>query len=197
MIGSRSNNKSGFTLLELLVSVLIFAIIMILVSSILTRVMTSSRVSSYEQEVSENMRTASDYIERELRGAQYNTSTADTMCNNIQPKSYFWVDANTVNFMDVSGLCRTITMAPDNNGVNRLYSQTFNMDTSIDYGYYITSGKLTIANLIFTINYDGASNPVGLTYLIESAPENTGAKSGYSWQSTVTMPIFDNYYGGN
>lgn len=189
MTGSNYKNKSGFTLLELLVSVLIFSIVMILVANILTRVMSSSRVSNYEQEVAESMRTANDYIMRELETAQYNASST-SVCS-VASGDYFATSSSAIYFKGSDDLCRLITIDQDSAGVDRLY-----LSVASD-NYYISSAKFSISNLDFYINHDSFGNQLGVTYVLGSNPENANAKSGYMWQTTVALAIMNNYYVGN
>jgi len=65
-----ANQKNGFTLIEIIVSLSLFALVIILVSSIFITAQRSYNKNAAQAELSQNVRVALDRLSRELRQAE-------------------------------------------------------------------------------------------------------------------------------
>lgn len=143
MIGN--TNKSAFTLLEVIVSVAIFAVIVLAATQIFQSVISSQVKNFSETSLQDDVKYFLEVFTREVRGAQKNTTGA-AICNGaIAASSTYVVTDGVLYLRNKLGGCVAYYAAVDPNGVNRL---VLNRD---DVPYYLSSDKIDIENLSFVV----------------------------------------------
>jgi prepilin-type N-terminal cleavage/methylation domain-containing protein len=95
-------SRDGVTLLELMVSVALFALTMILASGIFQSIIVSQREAIASQEMQENIRYSYEKISKEIR-----TARRDYTHSCIPSGSVYWVstDGTAIQFLNLRGLC--------------------------------------------------------------------------------------------
>ena len=98
--GNIIKNKSGVSLLELMVAVSLFAMTILLASTIFQSVIKSQREAIVSQEMQENMRYSFEKLGKEIRTAQ---KDKDKTC--IPSGRIYWTDGTKLIFLNYHKEC--------------------------------------------------------------------------------------------
>src|SRR5665811_1472144 len=114
MIGTR--NKSGFSLMEVLVSVALFSIIVLSSTEIFSLVIKGQREAIASQNVQESLKYFFEVTGKEIRMARRD----DGSCINVDNGKIFTITGNgaVLNFQNYYGECVSYALV-DDGGVNR------------------------------------------------------------------------------
>ncbi len=140
------NNRNGFTLIELMVSILLASILMVTFYTLLTSQQRTYNSQDLIVEMQQNVRTAMDTLTREFRSIGYGVPTADTPSEIAVISS---ATENTITFLvDLDNVKATLTA--DYTAGNTTLSVDTVSETSSDSYYgnfsagdtiYITDGS--------------------------------------------------------
>jgi|GEM_PF-331191 len=136
------NNQKGFSLIELVVSVAIFAITMLIVTQIFKIVLDGQRRAIASQDMQEGIRYSYERMGKEIRMAQKDTVGNCAGLNKV----YSTTDGNDLKFLNYHGDCVRYYLDGD-----RLTVSLVPVDKSSTKIGYITPASLTISNLKFSI----------------------------------------------
>ena len=131
--GGHTRGLSGFTLLEIIVSISLFAIIIILVSSIYVMSQRSYNQNSTQAELSQNARVAFDRLSRELR-----QSTGIVTALPATDSDIFNPPANQIFFQDGHDNSRLTYLKYYLDGTNLMREHSsyyFNTEPGVDVYY--------------------------------------------------------------
>ncbi len=184
-----NNNKSAFTLIELIVSVALFSVIMMITSNIFMMVINSQRSSIASQNVQESLKYFLEVTDKEIRMAQKNTNGA---CGAI-PINRIFVKTTDVNGNDILefqnhyGQCVQYAIVAD---PNHSASQRFQIERSGAVGF-ISPAQVTIDHLYFTIKPSSSSNQAMVTLNLKAHALNEAKfKSSMTIQTTITSRYY-------
>ena len=142
MVGN--TKQSAFTLLEVIVSVAIFAVIILAATQIFQSVISSQVKNFSETSLQDDAKYFLEVFTREARGAQKNT-TAAALCDDIIATSSTYVVTHGALYFQNNF---------DADGVNRLVLQRN------DDSYYLSSNKIDIDNLSFVVADESNIQPL-------------------------------------
>ncbi|PIT94454.1 hypothetical protein COT98_03575 [Candidatus Falkowbacteria bacterium CG10_big_fil_rev_8_21_14_0_10_39_9] len=152
MVGN--TKQSAFTLLEVIVSVAIFAVIILAATQIFQSVISSQVKNFSETSLQDDAKYFLEVFTREARGAQKNT-TAAALCDDIiATSSTYVVTHGALYFQNNLGDCVRYYSKFDADGVNRLVLQRN------DDSYYLSSNKIDIDNLSFVVADESNIQPL-------------------------------------
>jgi prepilin-type N-terminal cleavage/methylation domain-containing protein len=154
---SKNQFRSGYTLVEILIVVFIFAILMVVVVQSLANSFKTTTKSENEITVRENIDYAINIIERNVRNAK----TID--CPN----------SSTLNYEDQYGGSASFTCVPSGNINGRIASSSANLTTTDVY--------IDCSNAVFVCDPGG----VGINPSVKILLEGRNANAGGSEQATV------------
>ncbi|MEI7452079.1 MAG: prepilin-type N-terminal cleavage/methylation domain-containing protein [Candidatus Falkowbacteria bacterium] len=179
MIGNNTNKKSGFTLIEILVAISIFAVIILAVSSIFRNVITNQRTTSDDSATREDIKYFVEIFSREVKGAVRNSTAAD-VCG-VAPDHMFASNASSTElyFQNQKGQCVAYFTALDDNGVNRL---EIARDSE---AFFISSGAINIAAINFTMDDSAAVQPI-VTVNVQVLSQADQTIPAYNIQTTIS-----------
>lgn len=106
-----NNNKGGFTLIEMLVSMALYSVAILAATSIFQAVADGQRNAIASQNIQESMRYGLELMSKEIRTAKVNTGSCGTDTNKI----YNQDSLDSINFINQNDECVTYTF--DNNTV--------------------------------------------------------------------------------
>jgi len=181
MIGNklnRNDKKKGFTLIEILVAVSIFAMIMLITSSIFRNVLTSQRTASDDSETREDVKYFLEIFSREVKGAVRNSS-GNVLCN-VEPGHIFSTDAASgeLYFKNQAGQCVAYFKEVDND-ISRLKIQR-DADE-----FFVSSDRINITGLRFVIDDAMDIQPI-VTANIQVLSQINQSIPAYDIQTTVS-----------
>jgi|GEM_PF-340285 len=138
--------KSAFTLIEVIVSVAIFAVIVLAATQIFQSVV-SSQISNYsETSLQDDSKYFLEVLTREATGAAKNTSGI-TLCSSMIPDgTTYFTDGTTLYFLNSFGRCVSYYVEADGDNINRLV-----LDRAGE-AQYLSSDKIDIKALKFIID---------------------------------------------
>jgi len=160
--------KSAFTLLEVIVSVAIFAVIVLAAAHIFQSVVSSQVKNFSETALQDESKYFLEVFTREAKGAIIRSATTTTDCAEEllagETYTYNAVD-NILWFKNKLGECVAYSQDVDANGINRLILQR----GTDDYAY-MTSDKIDIEALKFVVDNSPGFQPfVTINFTVKSA----------------------------
>lgn len=173
---TQKNNSHGFTLMELMVSVSLLAIILLASSNIFRLVISNQSNAAIDSDTQDNLEYVMETITREMRGAQKASSTE---C--LLPANHFFAtnaSSTELYFKNSDNQCVAYFLEV-NDGVGRL---------GIDRGGYadfISSKKTNINNLVFVVDDDYPNTKPLVTLSLRVSPPGLNVQS-FIIQSSVT-----------
>ncbi|MEI7620087.1 MAG: prepilin-type N-terminal cleavage/methylation domain-containing protein [Candidatus Falkowbacteria bacterium] len=146
--------KPAFTLLEVIVSVAIFAVIILASSQIFQSVISSQVKNFSETALQDEVKYFLEAFSREVRGAKKNTS-GGTICDSLIPSgSTYIVDSGSLYFQNKLDECIRYYVSADTNGVNRL---TLSQNS---FSFYVSSDKIDIDKIDFIVSDSDTVQPL-------------------------------------
>jgi len=144
-------NNKGFTLLELVIAMSLFAILILIVTNVFTKAIEVQKKTVDEQNLQGDIRNAMAIFEDEVQRV---TKHVDASCSCSEGKFYCVnVNNDTLYVKNKSGSCIVYSDSGGRLKVNRAGMQE-----------YLTSEDITIENLDFTPNTRGDSVKVKITF---------------------------------
>lgn len=145
-------DRSGFTLIELMVSVALFSLIMILAANIFQSVINGQRDAIASRNIQESVRYSFEKLSKEIRMAQKdNAHFCIPAGNNI-----YWTNGgkDQLKFLNYQNKCVCYFL---NNGQFMISDQT------CAGGLPLTPQKIVVSNLKFQVNDSAASSQALVT----------------------------------
>ncbi|MFH0840855.1 MAG: type II secretion system protein [bacterium] len=147
----KKENKKGFTLLELVIAISLFAILILIVTQVFTKSIEIQKKTIDEQNLQGDIRNALAVFEDEVQKV---TKHVDTSCDCTAGRFYCADISKTTLYVETStGNCVSYTEAN-----NRLQ-----VDREGTTGY-LTSDDITIEDLEFDVNTRGDSVNFKITF---------------------------------
>lgn len=176
--------KKGFTLLELIVSIGIFAFVLLSVTGIFQQVINVQRKAFAAQDIEESIRFAFEIMSKEIRTAERNFTGE---CANIPNGAMYAVGGNTLYFQNQADDCVAYFVQNDGTGVNRLYVSRTPV-SGVNAQWPITPNDINISNVTFTA-YTTGQPAVNIRLTV--APVTTGVEAETVYLQTT---ISSRYY---
>ena len=182
MLNKIIKNKSGVTLLEMMVAVAIFTVVMLSATKIFQMVIESQRSAIAAQNLQESMRYAFEVMAKEIRMAQKDVGGAG-QCPNVGNGKIYDTnsDKDELNFKNFNDDC--VKYYLDNNRLK------INRDT--DSGY-ITSDEIEVSNLEFIVidDVDTVQSMVTIKMDIEAVGSGLH-KQAMKMQTTISSRYYE------
>jgi prepilin-type N-terminal cleavage/methylation domain-containing protein len=186
MIG---DNKKGFTLIEVMVSVAIFAVIILSMTNIFKLAIDGQRSAIAAQNVQESLKYFLEVTAKEVRMAQKNKN----VCPGLGDETIFTKTTNSLgdvlSFKNYYGECVSYFLASD--GTNQRFKVSRQLGVAPVQVDYISPARIKINSLHFILSGGpGVSQPVVTINL------NANALGGSQFKSTMTLQtsITSRYY---
>jgi len=169
----------GFTLIEMLVALSIFAMIILATSSIFRNIVTDQKTTSDDSAIQNDIKYFTEIFSREVKGAVRNTGTAD-LCG-VAPDHIFATNASSsaLLFQNSLGECVNYFMAADANNVNRLEINRGSEE------FFVSSDQANVANLNFVIDDAADVQPI-VTLDIQVLSQADQKVPAYNIQTTIS-----------
>lgn len=152
MIGA--TRKPAFTLLEVIISVAIFAVIVLAATQIFQSVLTSQVKNYTETALQDDIKYSLEVFTREVRGAIKNTTGAAICDNHIPDGQTYYTDGAALYFKNALGQCVTYYTLTDSDGTIRLV-----LDRGSE-SYYLSSERVDIETLGFVVADSATIQPL-------------------------------------
>ena len=163
MIGSNFKRQAGFTLVELIVAVGVFAAVVVAVSTIFTSVVNSQRKNVNNEEVLDNARFVLENMARAIRQSMITVPAVGGSASGI-----------TINH-PIKGV---IAYSLDNGHIK---------ENTVD----LTSDSVFVDNLTFTVSgnspSDGVQPRVTISISLRNKNQKPGTDTNINLQTTVTL----------
>lgn len=197
MIGNKIRHKisqrAGFTLIEVMVSVSLFAMIILSVTGIFKMAIDAQRSAIAAQNVQESLKYFFEITGKEMRMAIKNTETSGCGSSFVPVGDIFQVietDENSerLRFRNYYGECVVYFLQETgSDGIKRFaIARTATGITKIDF---ISPEKININSLHFVINSSG-SQPMVTMNLNASALNNAQFESNMTLQTSITSRYY-------
>jgi prepilin-type N-terminal cleavage/methylation domain-containing protein len=187
MIQLRKKNNTGFSLVELLVAISVFAIVMtISIGAILNIVDTNKKAQSLKS-VMNNLNFALENMTRNIKtGSEYSVSSPNCPAGSISE------DGEPQDFASNSLTFRT----HDYDGLNSRYSLNGNIIEYQDSGttYPVTAEEITIELLCFYVTGDESNDRLQpqVNIVVKGYAGVDKTRSAFSLYTTVSKRLLDN-----
>ncbi len=184
------NNYQGFTLIEVMVSVTLFAVIILSVTSIFKLAIDGQRSAIATQNVQESLKYFLEVTSKEIRMAQRNEGT----CLNLGYDQIFQTlhgsYGDNLYFKNYYGECVTYYLSPDGDNVRfRITRRTPGLPDKPSY--FISPAKIRIDDLRFVISSTAStSQPMVTMNLRANALDSAQFKSEMTLQTSITSRYY-------
>ncbi len=138
-------DHSGITLLELTVSVALFALTIVMAAGIFDSVVASQRVSVAAQDLQDNIRYSFERMDKEIRSAQRDAD--HSKCNFPTGITYYSPDPSHLEFLNYHGQC--VDYYLKNGQLYVAYPKSG--DTDLQKGLPLTAKEVSISKLVFKV----------------------------------------------
>lgn len=193
MIGAKfklnKNKKSGFTLIEVLVSVTLFAIIILSISGIFKLAIDGQRNAIAAQNVQESLKYFLEVIAKEIRMAQKDGGT----CGGSDPNNIFSVSpgerGDILSFKNYYGECVQYYLLDNND------SPRFQISRKEPFGVpradFISPAKIKINDLRFVLSASASSTQPRVTINLNAVSVgDTDSESEMTLQTSITSRYY-------
>ncbi len=186
MTGNKYKKIAGFSLIEVLISVTLFAIIILSTTQIFKMVVDGQRGAIAAQNVEESLKYFSEVTGKEMRMAQKNS---DSFCPGIPADKIFLVtpinsNSDSLSFKNRYGECVTYQLGLDTNGNQRFIIKR---DVPSDF---ITPAKIKIDVLHFIDSETTQTQPMVTINLKAHATERVQFRSDMTLQTSITSRYY-------
>ncbi|MBI2050164.1 MAG: prepilin-type N-terminal cleavage/methylation domain-containing protein [Candidatus Staskawiczbacteria bacterium] len=166
------NNKNGFTIIEILVSLTVFSFVLLVVISSLFFMTDASYKTKADREALDNARRAMEIITSEIKGAE-SIYTPTTTANQLSLKTrrYLLNDENTT-FIDIFLCGQAICLKKEFQGPVSLISDSVEA-ANLSFSQIFNNGRPSV-KIDLTIDYKNTTN-------------NPNNDSSVSLSSTVSL----------
>ena len=188
MIGAKhmniSKSKSGYSLVEVLVSTALFAVIMTGAMNIFQLVIKSQRSAIATQNVEESLKYFLEVTGKEVRMAKRNNGLCALPATDIYKTNFVSANSDNLMFRNYHDECVTYSIVYDS--VNNVDRFAITRDSSTDF---ITPSKINIDELHFVTNL-AVTQPTLTMELISHAPGQDVDKSTMRIQTTLSSRYY-------
>jgi len=191
-----AGNKKGFTLIEVMVSVVLFTVIIMSVTSIFKMAINAQRNAIAAQNVQESMKYFFEITGKEMRMAIKN----DGSCNVsfVPVGSIYGLNTNSygdmLHFKNYTGECVTYFLQKDYNNITRFAVARETLSgTRVDF---ISPGKINISSLHFVLR-SGLTPPAPQPLITMNMSASAVGNSKYQSNMTLQTSISSRYYKKN
>jgi prepilin-type N-terminal cleavage/methylation domain-containing protein len=186
MTGNKYKNIKGFSLIEVMVSVTLFAIIILSTTQIFKMVVDGQRGAIAAQNVEESLKYFSEVTGKEMRMAQKNS---DNFCSGIPADKIFVVTPvnstmDSLSFKNRYGECVTYQLGSDISGNQRF---VIKRDSSLDF---ITPAKIRVDALHFIVSESAQTQPIVTINLKAHATERVQFRSDMIMQTSISSRYY-------
>ncbi|MHB8903931.1 MAG: PilW family protein [Patescibacteria group bacterium] len=186
MTGNKFRRIEGFSLIEVIISVTLFAIIILSTTEIFRMVVDGQRGAIATQNVEESLKYFSEVTGKEMRMAQKNS---DNLCPGIPIDKIFVVTAvsttsDSLSFKNRYNECVTYRTGLDANGNQRFVIQR---DVPFDF---ITPQKINVDALHFIVSDATTTQPVVTINLKAHATEQVKFRADMTTQTSITSRYY-------
>lgn len=151
---NKRRKADGFTLIEVLISTSIFAVIILSITSLFKLSIDAQREAMAVQNTQESLKYFLEMTAKEMRMAQRDGA----VCLNVEDDKVFAITqssgSDTLYFKNYYGECVSYYLAPDSNGVNRFVVRRYvppGATAGRDLVGYISPGTINIDQLNFVV----------------------------------------------
>ena len=180
MIGIIRQEKSGFSLMEVIVSVALFAIVILSTTEIFRLVINGQREAIASQNVQESLKYFFEVTSKEIRMAR--RSTGDCL---VPAGDIYALSSNSLGdilyFQNYYGECVAYELASDSN------SQRFKITRGGNSGF-VSPAKITIDDLRFLVDVTGQPT-ITMSLLAHASGDNK-----YTSEMEIQTSITSRYY---
>ena len=184
-------NKRGFTLMEMMIAVAIFALITVMAASIFRNTMTAQRQSISEVDAEESVKYFMEVFSREVRTAERNSSTGDVCgvgSNHILVASD---DGSELYFKNQAGACVVYKTVVDPKNILRVDVRRYS-DID-DYEAYLSPASLPLKSLAFVVDDVSSTTQPVVTLNLKLAVPSNNQLTDYNIQTTISPREFNFY----
>ena len=183
------NKKTeGFTLIEVLVSVTIFAVIILAITNIFKLSIDGERSAIATQNVQESLKYFLEVTGREMRMAQRNNGVCTGIPDNVIFQRTAGSPGDTLYFKNYYGECVTYSLAADGTNLRFKISRKNAGGTLADF---ISPAKIKINNLHFMVNSVASTTQPMVTINLDAiALGESQFKSAMSIQTSITSRYY-------
>lgn len=185
MIGAK---KQGFSLVEVLVSVLIFVVLILSATQIFKMVIDGQRSAIASQNVQESLKYFLEVTAKEMRTAKKSGGT----CPQVPSDKIFATSTNVYGdvlyFKNYYGHCVSYSLALDSGSVPRFYISR--LRSGQPQNGYISPHKIMIDSLHFTVQDATTTQPIVTISLKAHALEEAQFKSEMTIQTSVSSRYY-------
>lgn len=184
--------EKGFTLIEILVSISIFAVIMTVSMGAILGVFDANRKSQSLRSVMDNMNFSVEAMSREMRfGSNYHCGS-DSLIKLKEPQSCPTVPKSQVSFLSSDATPTQITYKLNGTQIEKAIGRPGGATTFIP----VTSPEIKITSLVFYVVGAKPSptdklQPKILMKITGSAGSKAGTESEFTLQTLVTQRLQD------
>lgn len=190
MIGAKHMNilksKSGYSLIEVLVSTALFAVIITGAMNIFQLVIKSQRSAIATQNVEESLKYFLEVTGKEIRMAKRNNGLCALPTAHIYKTGFISTAFDSVTFRNYHDVCVTYSIVYDS--VNKVNRFSITRDSVTDF---ITPAKINVDELHFVIN-SAATQPTLTMELVSHASGQDINKSTMRIQTTLSSRYYKN-----
>ena len=189
MTGNKKNIfKEGFSLIEVMISVSLFAIIILSTTQIFQLVLNGQRGAIAAQNVEESLKYFSEVTGKEIRMAQKNSDNAcvglGVPVNKIFTATQVSTSSDRLSFKNRYGECVTYSLALDADGKQRFKIQR---GAKSDW---ITPAKIKIDTLRFVISDASTTQPTVMINLRAHAIDQAKFLSDMTIQTSIASRYY-------
>jgi len=191
-----TGDKKGFTLIEVMVSVVLFTVIMMSVTSIFKMAIDAQRNAIAAQNVQESLKYFFEITGKEMRMAVKNNGSCNTTF--VPVGEIFGLDTNlygdTLHFKNYTGECVTYFLEKDYNDVMRFVVARETLSgTKVDF---ISPAKININTLHFVLR-TGSTTPFPQPLVTMNMSASAIGSSKFQSNMTLQTSISSRYYKKN
>lgn len=185
---SRLKNKSGFSLIEILVSMTLFVVITTAALNIFKLVIDSQRTAIATQNVEESLKYFLEVTGKEIRMAKRNSSGVCALpATDIYKTSSVNGTSDSLTFKNYHDQCVTYSVVAQSDGTKR-----FSVSRDGITGF-ITPARINIDELHFILRPEGGANNSQATVTMELVAHALGKDSARS-EMRIQTTLASRYY---
>lgn len=181
-------NKKGFTLIEVMVSVSLFAVIILSVTGIFKMAIDGQRSAIATQNVQESLKYFLEVTAKEIRMAQKN----EGVCAGIPDDEIFTIipqsPSDVLYFKNYYGQCVRYFLAADGDNLRFKISRGAGSNALSDY---ISPAKIRINELHFVLNTSASTTQPMVTINLNA---NALDSAQYKSEMTLQTSVSSRYY---
>jgi prepilin-type N-terminal cleavage/methylation domain-containing protein len=185
MIGNKRRAKKAFTLIEVMISVSLFAVIILSVTNIFKLSIDGQRSAIATQNVQESLKYFLEVTAKEMRMAQRDQG----VCGDVPDNQIFSVDTNlygsVLYFKNYYGECISYSLEAD--GENQRFQISRQSGVSTQIGF-VSPSKIKIDSLHFIIS--SSSQPMVTINLEASALDSAQFTADMILQTSITSRYY-------